>query len=1167
MYYFAVGTALRCMTKQGGVFVIFRIISVPPLIAAKFVHFSTYVYKMTSLPKFTSLHIDYKSNSSYLCELGKKYDTDKSSQRSNVSNSRYCHPYTLFYNSLFKHKCGNILDIAEIGILDGSSLRMWQDYFPRSNIYGFEYEDRYIQKFKESFNNDRVTLTKIDVTKADSINASFRSTHKLYDVIIDDSTHQFQDQIRIIENTYQYLKPGGVLIIEDIFKRYNENDFITSLAPILDNFQDYYFISLDHVNRNSTGWDNDKLVVLVRNGGEPIFKITNKIAKHVTFHFNKDKIRFINTILKESNKYNYATDIYIHTNDKAVTASLFEPYANGTLNIIHHDMTGQDPFTLTWKCRELMAKQKDEYDVFMYVEDDILVPVAALDYWIEGHERLVANGYNLGFVRIETSDNEEYMTDVNSVLKTKLELDGISYYVNNVNPYCAFWIYDKQEFNKFVSSKYWDAKNVPNYQTREKSGIGLHGFGTTWYKATVIPVQKMQLTDSCKIVHLTNNYAKRHPIFGILKFKDALDIGSSLESSYKIKSAAPSDINEHLPTLRKLAEECTHITEAGVRSVVSSYAFATALKGKAGHTLVQVDLVKSPNVTKFQAECKAEGVNTLFYEESDLTCPLADTDLFFIDTWHIYGHLKRELARWHSHAKNYIVMHDTTVDEWLGETVRVGWNAAEQSKQTGIPVDEITKGLWPAIDEFLKEHPEWLLEKRYTNNNGLTILKRRSVENPWNPVASIRPPVLVEKHKYLQAIIDFLSSAESPERTLPIQLHYEIVNHPVIFYNVEQLPRADILTNVMKTVTNPLVKEVWDYSAENCKILAAKGVVARHVPLVSPATYVQQIKDLRKDLIYDVGFCGFVRTDAVCRRQVILDKLRDAGISVHFVNKFGLERDKELAKCRVILNVHFAEDYKIFEQVRCDVWLRAGVPVISETSLDDDPRCINVPYNSIVDTTVNMLKALRPRQPANDSLVIGVVYTKGSDIGKALSGLLAQTLDKTRTHIVLASAEEVHEFATFDQSRYASVTRYVGNYAQEHIVGKALELGAHACFIESRHSLEPHTVQTLLDSKEKGVIAPMLTSQTRYSNYHTKVDAYGYCLDDPMYDDLLYKRVKGQIAVPVVNGTYFVHHKFLSQISYTDGTKRDSYVVMSDGLRKKGIPQYLDNRQHYGTIV
>ena len=37
-----------------------------------------------------NLSIDYKTNKSQLCELGKKYDTDKSSQRSNVTNKRHC---------------------------------------------------------------------------------------------------------------------------------------------------------------------------------------------------------------------------------------------------------------------------------------------------------------------------------------------------------------------------------------------------------------------------------------------------------------------------------------------------------------------------------------------------------------------------------------------------------------------------------------------------------------------------------------------------------------------------------------------------------------------------------------------------------------------------------------------------------------------------------------------------------------------------------------------------------------------------------------------------------------------------------------------------------------------------------------------------------------------
>lgn len=197
-----------------------------------------------------------------------------------------------------------------------------------------------------------------------------------------------------------------------------------------------------------------------------------------------------------------------------------------------------------------------------------------------------------------------------------------------------------------------------------------------------------------------------------------------IESKYKLAHTTRSDINEHIPTLYRYATECNHITECGVRSVVSSWAFAKALKDKTPNKLVQVDIIKMNPVSQFIDIVNKEGVNTVFYEMSDLECPMEQTDLLFIDTWHIYGHLKRELARWNSYATKYIILHDTTVDEWQGETIRMRMNAAAQSKESGIPIDEINRGLWPAVDEFLKEHSEWSLHERFTNNNGLTILKR-----------------------------------------------------------------------------------------------------------------------------------------------------------------------------------------------------------------------------------------------------------------------------------------------------------------------------------------------------------------------------------------------------------------------------------------------------------
>lgn len=185
-----------------------------------------------------------------------------------------------------------------------------------------------------------------------------------------------------------------------------------------------------------------------------------------------------------------------------------------------------------------------------------------------------------------------------------------------------------------------------------------------------------------------------------------------------------SDINEHLPTLYRYAVTCNHITECGVRGVVSSYAFASGLLNNPQNKLVQVDIDTNEEVEKFGIYCQIEGIQRIFYHQSDLKCPVEPTDLLFIDTLHVYGQLKRELERWHNYVHKYIILHDTTVDEWYGEIIRCNLEPETYSEQTGIPLDEIRIGLWPAIEEFLKKYPQWKIKERFTNNNGLTILQR-----------------------------------------------------------------------------------------------------------------------------------------------------------------------------------------------------------------------------------------------------------------------------------------------------------------------------------------------------------------------------------------------------------------------------------------------------------
>ena len=86
---------------------------------------------------------------------------------------------------------------------------------------------------------------------------------------------------------------------------------------------------------------------------------------------------------------------------------MFNKYTNGILNIIYHDLTNINPFYLTWKCRDLLKQQKDDYDIFMYIEDDILVPCNAIKYWLKYNKDLIDIQYNLGFIKVEVKHNIE----------------------------------------------------------------------------------------------------------------------------------------------------------------------------------------------------------------------------------------------------------------------------------------------------------------------------------------------------------------------------------------------------------------------------------------------------------------------------------------------------------------------------------------------------------------------------------------------------------------------------------------------------------------------------------------------------------------------------------------------------------------------------------------
>lgn len=201
-----------------------------------------------------------------------------------------------------------------------------------------------------------------------------------------------------------------------------------------------------------------------------------------------------------------------------------------------------------------------------------------------------------------------------------------------------------------------------------------------------------------------------------------------VKNKYETMCKARSDINEHLPVLFKYAKECTTVMELGVRKVVSTWALIHGMMNNHRCTIPRLLIVNDIEKCNIGEVVKATQHLPIIIRpiwKSDLEIEMEHAvDLVFIDTWHVYGQLKRELAKFAPYAKKYIIMHDTTTFGVKGEAVRKG-NVQDMMRRTGFTEEEVRKGLSFAVEEFLEKHSqEWEVAEVFTNNNGLTVLRR-----------------------------------------------------------------------------------------------------------------------------------------------------------------------------------------------------------------------------------------------------------------------------------------------------------------------------------------------------------------------------------------------------------------------------------------------------------
>lgn len=111
------------------------------------------------------------------------------------------HSYMEIYSEMLKPKA----DLLEIGVWEGHSLAMFQEYFA-GFVLGLDID----------LSRLRFEVPAVNCNATNREQVAEVLGNKKFDYVIDDGSHKISDQLASLEILWDYLKPGGIYFIEDV---------------------------------------------------------------------------------------------------------------------------------------------------------------------------------------------------------------------------------------------------------------------------------------------------------------------------------------------------------------------------------------------------------------------------------------------------------------------------------------------------------------------------------------------------------------------------------------------------------------------------------------------------------------------------------------------------------------------------------------------------------------------------------------------------------------------------------------------------------------------------------------------------------------------------------------------------------------------------------------
>lgn len=144
-----------------------------------------------------------------LDSLGRQFGTDKASGG---------HDYLSSYEALLGDLRHDEIKVLEIGVQFGSSLRMWEAYFPNATIVGAD-----IHPGVKVFTGGRVHTEVVDQGNLQDL-VRLGTTHGPFDLVVEDGSHTWGHQIDTFKTLFPYIKPVGFYIVEDLHTNFGTLD-------------------------------------------------------------------------------------------------------------------------------------------------------------------------------------------------------------------------------------------------------------------------------------------------------------------------------------------------------------------------------------------------------------------------------------------------------------------------------------------------------------------------------------------------------------------------------------------------------------------------------------------------------------------------------------------------------------------------------------------------------------------------------------------------------------------------------------------------------------------------------------------------------------------------------------------------------------------------------